>query len=79
MSLEQLDAKDGLTRSTLFHFICGDPKDIYDLDHDLHHHVRHRRSWRDISVNFKSSKEIFEAFKDLDKNISAFFDVLSRL
>ena len=79
MSLERLKAKDDLTRSTLLHFLCDDRKDIQDLDHDLHHHFRHSWSWWDLGVNFKSSKEIFDALEYIDKNILAFFDILSCL
>ena len=71
--------KDRLTRSALLHFLCGRPEDIEHLDHYIYHRVRHRRSWCHRGINLESSKEIFDALEDIDKDILACFDVLGRL
>src|SRR6266702_624395 len=70
---------DELTCSTLFHFFCGSRKDVQDLNYYLHHHVCHCRSWCDPGINLKSSKEIFDTLEDIDKEVLACIDILSRL
>lgn len=79
MSFERHKWKSEHTCPTLLHFYRGVRKNVQDLDHYLHHHVRHRRSWGHLGVNFESFKEIFEALKDIDKDVLAFFDILSSL
>ena len=79
MSLDQLKTEDELTCSTLFHFLCSSPKDIKNFNQYLRHHIRHRRSWWDLDINFKPSKEIFDAFKDIDKDVLAGLDVFGHL
>ena len=44
MNPEQRLMKDGLTRSTLFHLLCGGREYVEHLNRYLYHFVRHRRS-----------------------------------
>ena len=79
MSLEKRMAKDGLTRSTLFHFLCGCREDIQNLNCYFHHFFRHRQSQRDLGISLEAPKEILNASEDVDKDVLARRDTFSCL
>ena len=72
-------AKVELTHSILFCFLCGDRKDIEDLDSDLHHFIGHLRSWRDRGINLESDEETFNALEDVNEGVLVLDNAFSRL
>ena len=68
-----------LTRSSSFHFLRRDGEDREQLDHDLHEHLRHFRSQRNLIVNLKTLEKALDAFKQVDDSILACSGILCRL
>ena len=79
MSPESRVKKDELTRSTLFHFLCGCREDIQNLNCYFYHFFRHRRSQRDLGISLEAPEETFNASEDVDKDVLARGDVFSCL
>ena len=51
----------------MFHFLCRNPKNRDNLNHNLHYYVSHTRGRGDPSVYLKPMEESFDAVKNLDE------------
>jgi hypothetical protein len=63
----------------LFHLFCRKGKNIDYFGHYLDDHLCNCGSGRNLIVNAESPKEVFDAFKDIDKGVVTFPDILGRL
>ena len=68
-----------LTESSALHFPCRDPKDCYDLDHNLDDYVYHSSSWCDTNVYFEPMEETFDAVKNFNELVLPSAGIFSRL
>ena len=58
-----------LTCFALFDLLCCDGKNSKYLDHGFYHNVHQSCSWRNLDINFKSSKEVFDALEEVNKYV----------
>ena len=65
VELSQLRVKHPRTQSALLYLFGGECEHGEQFDHDLYNNIRHQRGELDRSVDFKSLKEISEAFKQV--------------
>ena len=80
VSQERSSFPDGqLTRFALFNLLCCDSKNRKYLDHGFHHNVHQSCSRRNLNINFESSKEIFDALEEVNKDVLGGANSLSRL
>jgi hypothetical protein len=54
-------------------------EDRQDFDHNLDQYFCHCGSRRNLSINHQTSKEILDAFKDVDEGVVACPHILGRL
>lgn len=71
ISASSCERKDEHTRWIRFDFLCGDSKDIKDLDGYLNHVSRHCRGRWHLSRNFKPPEAIFDAFENIYEDFLA--------
>ena len=67
------------TRSPLLHLLRRDSKHAQHFCHNLSHHIRHRRSRRDLCIGLETYKEVFDFVEEFDERIAARSSVPSRL
>ena len=72
-------ARDQLTRSVLFDFLCHNRKNGKHLDHDFDYYVCHPRGWWHFDICLQSPEEVFYALEDRDEYALIIRDGLSRL
>ena len=71
--------KKQLTCSLSGDLLRRDGKDGEHLSHDLHKHLRHFGSQRNLSINPKTLEEVLNALKQLDERIVARAHIFRRL
>ena len=67
------------TGSSLPDFLCYDPKDRDDLNHDLDNDIRHGRRRSDLYIRLEPLEKVFHTTKQVDKHILASADILDSL
>ena len=67
------------TRSPLLHLLRRDSKHAQHFCHNLSHHIRHRRSRRDLCIGLEAYEEVFDFVEEFDERIAARSSVPSRL
>ena len=65
VELSQLGVKHPRTQSALLYLFGCECEHGEELDHDLYNYIGHERGEWDRSVDFKSFKEISEAFEQV--------------
>src|SRR5579863_7688845 len=72
-------ARNQLTRSALFDFLCRDRNNGKHLDHDFDYYVCHPRGWWHFDICLQTSEEVFHALEDCSESVLTIRDGLSRL
>src|ERR1700761_8149106 len=67
------------TGSSLPDFLCHDPKDRDNLNHDLDDDVCHGRRRSDLYICLEPLKKVFYTAKQVNKSILASADILNTL
>ena len=68
-----------LTRRPLLHLLCRNPKNREYFYHDLHDHIHHFRSRRNLRVNLEASEKAFDPLEYVHKSVLACANVLGCL
>jgi len=68
-----------LTQSSLVDLFCRQTKHGQQFDHDFDHHLCHCGCGLDVRIDLESTREVFNAFEDIDKGVVAFSHVFGRL
>ena len=71
--------RDRLTESRFFNLFGCESKNRQQFNHYFYEYLRHSLSEGDLCYNLQSIQEYFDAFKNFDKSIVFFIDVLDRL